>query len=105
MHRGFHSRGRVVLILRVTRMIVAVGLIVAITNMPPDIPGGDGFRMASVGPRSSCFPVGGGSEGPGQAACVRTVAAGFTSSGEPAAGVLFATLALAPASRRRRTTE
>lgn len=96
------QRRRIALRFRVARAFVMFGLIVAVSNMPPDFAGGDGFRMASALPRSTHCLVGGGGEGPGQAACVRTVAAGFTSVGEPAAGVLFATLALAPASRRKR---
>lgn len=86
---------------RMFRALLMVGMIIAVSNKPPDSAGGDGFRMASVLPRSSPCQVGGSGEERGQAAYVRTVAAGFTTVGEPAAGVLFATLALAPARRRR----
>lgn len=95
-------RARVAHLIRFTRMVVMIGMIFAASKVPPEFAGGDGFRMASVGPGSRLCCVGGSGENPGQAACVRTVAAGFTPYGEPAAGVLFATLALAPASRRRK---
>lgn len=100
MTRDHPRPARMVSMLRFTQRVVMIGMIVAASKMPPEIAGGDGFRMASVGPGSRLCCVGGSGENPGQAACVRTVAAGFTPYGEPAAGVLFATLALAPASRR-----
>lgn len=80
-----------------------LGMILAMSNTPPDYAGGDGFRMASAGPRFNCWDVGASSEERDVVAYVRTVAAGFSPYGEPAAGVLFATLTLAPASRRRRS--
>ena len=86
---------------RIVRLWVMLALMLAATAAAPDFPGGDGLRMASVGPRSSHCLVGGRGDDPGQNAYVRTVAAGFTSVAEPAAGVLFAGLAFLAAMRRR----
>jgi hypothetical protein len=86
---------------RFVRLWVMLALMLAASAAAPDFPGGDGLRMASVGPRLNLCLVGGSGESRGQDAYVRTVAAGFTSAAEPAAGVLFAGLAFLAALRRR----
>jgi len=90
---------------RIVRVGVMLGLVFAAPTGPVGVSlsGGDGFRMASVGPRSSNCLVGDSGEGRGRTAYVRTAAAGISPTSEPAALVLFAIVAGLMELRRRST--